>query len=62
MVANSSNSSTCDKILWKTIWNTNIVTKLQIWAWQDIHHRLPCAIELKKRNITHSDLCQYCGD
>lgn len=56
----SSSSLNDFRKTWKIIWNANIMPKLSTWTWQAIHHRLSSVVELKKRNLTHFDLCLYC--
>lgn len=55
--SSSSNNDNQQKRLWKAIWESNLLPKVSIWAWQVIQQRLPCFTSQKKRKFLHNDMC-----
>lgn len=44
---------------WYKLWDSSLISKINVWAWQTSQDRLPTALNLHNRNLLPHDKCTY---
>ncbi|KAF2582285.1 hypothetical protein F2Q68_00006611 [Brassica cretica] len=53
---------TANQILYKTIWNSKVSPKLQLFLWKIVHGTIAIGENLAKRGLLANITCQHCGE
>ena len=57
----SSSNTNEVKSFWKSIWRLKVPNKVKVFLWRTCSNALPTKVNLRKRKVLDSPMCDQCG-
>ena len=57
----SSSNTNEVKSFWKSIWRLKVPDKAKVFLWRTCSNALPTKVNLRKRKVLDSPMCDQCG-